>query len=163
MLGGGGKQVVQAPFQLHLHHQLSPGKSALDWKGARGRRGEKYRRPERVYHSLFSHRPSARHEWSSGECRQPARALQINHGNVGLLGSGVCLSCKGSICPAPTGIWCWVIIPPGACLCQAAVCTCWRWAGPRPAGDCRTHRGSLPGPGIAGQPQMSFPQIRPQR
>ena len=70
--GGGGKQVVQAPFRLHLHHQLSLGKSALGWKGAQGRRGEKSRRPERVYHSIFSHHPNARHRWSSGECGQPA-------------------------------------------------------------------------------------------
>ena len=44
--------------------------------------------------------------------------LQVNHGNVGLLGSGACLSSKGSICPSPAGICCWVIIRPGACCAR---------------------------------------------
>ena len=87
-LGGGSKQMVQAPFQLHLRDQLSLGKCALGWKGAKGRRGEKCRRPERVYYSIFSHRPSARRWWSSWECRQPVRTFQVNHGNVGLLALG---------------------------------------------------------------------------
>lgn len=86
--GNGSKQMVQAPFQLHLHDQLSLGKRALGWKGAKGRRGEKCRHPERVYYSIFSHRPSARRWWSLGECRQPVRTFQVNHGNVGLLALG---------------------------------------------------------------------------
>lgn len=109
-----------------------------------------------VYHSLFLPPPNARHQWSSGECGQPALACRstTERGSAGL---GACLSSKGSICPTPAGTCCWVGHHPAlGPACQAAVCTCWLWAGPRPAGDCRTHRGSLPGLGIAGQPRMSF-------
>lgn len=34
---GDSRQMVQAPCQLHLPDQLSPGKCALGWKGARER------------------------------------------------------------------------------------------------------------------------------
>lgn len=56
--------MVQEPFQLHLPDQLSLGKCALGWKGAKERRGEK---PGIQSFFIFysSPTPTARRWWSS--------------------------------------------------------------------------------------------------
>lgn len=136
--------MVQEPFQLHLPDQLSLGKCALGWKGARERRGE--RPGTQNFFIFYVPHPHPLPEdggllgvWTAN------RSLPCEQ-CVSLLGSKASPVSDSFVSPLPAPLG----HPSVAHLCQAAVCVCQCWAGIQPAGDCQTQRGSLPDSHVAG-------------